>query len=209
LFTPANAGRLLPSAPNILHFKTMNETLFVFINQFAGTNTVLDKLGIILAEYTPYFYILILIYFWLSQKPSSSTLKNITLLAGYSAGLGIIINRIISSLYFHPRPFMENIGTLLIKHTAESSFPSDHTTFLLSIAFLFVYFSQTKKLGLILIVLGIISGFARVFAGLHFPLDILGSLLISIFSATIIFHFKNNLQKTNTFLINGYLKMFK
>jgi undecaprenyl-diphosphatase len=190
----------------------MNEKFFTLINQFAGINPFLDKFNIALAEYTPYFFILILFYFWLKPTKNNSrhkkSFKNITLFAGYSAILGIITNRIISSLYFHPRPFMENLGTSLIKHTAESSFPSDHTTFMLAIAFVFVYFSSTKKIGLYLMMLGILSGFARVFAGLHFPMDILGSLIIACISATIIFQLKNNLQKINTLIINKYVKLF-
>jgi undecaprenyl-diphosphatase len=190
----------------------MNEKLFILINQFAGINSFLDKFNITLAEYTPYFFILILFYFWFKPTKNNSThknfFKNITLFAGYSAILGIIINRIISFFYFHPRPFMENLGTSLIEHTAESSFPSDHTTFMLAIAFVFVYSSSTKKIGLYLIMLGILSGFARIFTGLHFPMDILGSLIIACVSATIIFQLKNNLKKINTPLINKYVKLF-
>ena len=189
------------------HF--MNEKLFTLINQFAGTNSFLDKFNITLAEYTPYFFILILFYFWFkstkNQPKNKNIFKNIALFAGYSAILGIIINRIISSLYFHPRPFMENLGTLLIEHTAESSFPSDHTTFVLAIAFIFYFSRPTNKIGQYLIILGIISGLSRVYTGLHFPADILGSLLIASISAIIIFQSKNKLQKINTFII----KLFK
>ncbi len=175
----------------------MNEAIFTAINNLAGKNNLLDFFGIFLAEYTPYVAIGALIYFWFKDCFHPSFNKNclwlfknniyqkIVLLAGVSAILGIVVNRIISAIYFHPRPFMQDLGTLLVKHSAESSFPSDHTTFILSIAFSLFYFSLTKKAGAFLIILGIFSGISRVFCGLHFPADILGSIAIAILSASI------------------------
>ena len=47
---------------------------------------------------------------------------------------------------------------------------------------------------ILFLILGIIGGTARIYCGLHYPFDILGSILVAIISSGIIFSFKNKLQ---------------
>ena len=184
-------------------FDQLNIKIFSAINNFAGNNIILDKSGIILAKYLPIIFILFLIYLWFKNKNA----KNITLFSGYSAILGILVNFLITLFYFHPRPFMDNIGKLLIKHVSETSFPSDHTTFMLSIAFMFLYFKKVRKLGIILSIFGLIGGVARIYCGVHYPFDIIGSIIVAIISSGIIFLFKEKLQGLNNIIINLYFKV--
>ncbi len=184
----------------------INIIIFNAINHLAGNNIFADKIGIYLAEYSPYIFILFLLYIWFFKK---GKYKEIALFAGYSAILGIVINFIISIFYFHARPFMDKIGNTLVAHNAENSFPSDHTTFMLSIAFVFLYFKETRFAGIILSILGLIGGFSRVFVGVHYPFDIFGSILVAIVSSYVILIFKEKLQKFNKQIINLYYKILK
>jgi len=186
-------------------FNQINSGLFNAINQFAGSNIVFDTTGIIIAEYLPIIFILFLLYLWFNKNKH----KNFALYAGYSAIIGILLNFLITLFYFHPRPFMDKIGTLLINHSPETSFPSDHTTFMLSIAFMLLYFEGTRKAGIILSIFGIMGGIARVYCGLHYPFDIFGSILVAIISSNIIFLFKKKLQKVNNPIINLYYNALK
>jgi undecaprenyl-diphosphatase len=183
----------------------LNDNIFKAINHFAGSNVVLDKLGIIIAEYFPIFFILLLIYLWFKKDE----FKKIVLYSGYSVILGIFLNFLITLFYFHPRPFMEQTGKLLVNHIPETSFPSDHTTFMLSIAFMLLYFKRTRKVGVILFLLGLIGGISRVFCGLHYPFDIIGSVVVAAVSSCIIFLFKNELQKLNKLILSLYFKVLK
>ena len=97
---------------------------------------------------------------------------------------------------------MENNGKILISHSPETSFPSDHTTFMLSIAFIFLYFKETRKMGIFLSILGIIGGIARVYCGVHYPFDILGSILVAGVSSCIIFLSRGKLKLLNKFFLN-------
>ncbi len=186
----------------------LNKELFLWINSFNQTNIILDKIGIFLAEYSPYIFILFSLYIWFIKKEKC---KEIVLNAGYSAILGIVINFIISIFYFHARPFMDKIGNTLVTHKAENSFPSDHTTFMLSIAFILLYFKETRFAGIILSILGLVGGFSRVFVGVHYPFDIFGSIIVAIISAYIIFSLesKGKLKFINNFIINLYYKIIK
>ena len=130
------------------------------------------------------------------------------MLAVYSAVVGILSNYLIALIYFYPRPFAQGMGQTLIKHINDASFPSDHTTFMLSVAVLFFYFSKTRKTGIFLIILGLLGGLARVFCGIHFPLDILGSLIVSLVIARIVYILRNNLDPINNFILRIYSNVF-
>lgn len=150
--------------------------------------------AIFLAKYTPYFFIAVLIFYWLYKK---FRYQDTVLYAGYSALLGLLINYVITLFYFHNRPFMDGLGGNLIHHVADSSFPSDHTTFMLSIAFSFLFFPKTRKLGIILSFIGFIGGIARVFVGVHYPFDILGSLFIAFLAGAVVYLLRNKFKKLN------------
>ncbi len=183
----------------------LNIEIFNAINHFAGINTVFDKLLIIIAKFLPIVFILFLLYLWFNKGKD----KNVVLYAGYSAILGIVLNFLITLFYFHPRPFMDGIGTLLINHLSETSFPSDHTTFMLSIAFIFLYFKQTRKMGVVLSIFGIIGGIARVYCGVHYPFDILGSILVAGISSYVIFLSRKKFQNLNELIIDLYYGVLK
>ena len=181
----------------------MNKEIFLFINSFAGKNHILDLTMIAAAKAMPYIFILILFYLWFTNR------KNEALFAGYATTLGIIINGIIGLVYFHPRPFMEHLGTMLIHHKPGNSFPSDHTTFTLSIALMLLTFKTTRILGIIFTFLALWCGIARIYVGVHWPFDILGSTVVSIIAVIIIILFKNPLQKLNNFIINIWNKLLR
>ncbi len=184
----------------------LNIIFFRFINHLAGANSILDWLAIFLAQYTPYIFIIVLIYLWFK---ANYNYKNIVLYATYTAILAIGLNFIISLFYFHPRPFVLKLGRTLIQHGIDSSFPSDHTTFMLAIACTFLYFMQTRKIGLFFLVFGLLAGFSRVYVGVHFPLDIIGSLVVASLSAYLIVLLKTKLQTVNQFIIKIYSNMSK
>ena len=94
-------------------------------------------------------------------------------------------NLLISSLWFHPRPFMLGLGQNLLAHTPESSFPSDHATVMFTLAFALML-ASLRKLGVLILLLGVLVGWARIYLGVHFPFDIAGSLLISLISAWLV-----------------------
>ncbi len=179
----------------------LNIKLFLAINQYAGSSKIIDVIAVSLAEYLPYVFIIILLYLWFKQNAE----KKVALLhACYSAILGLFINLAISSVYFHPRPFMENLGTTLIHHVADSSMPSDHTTFMLSIAISLFLNKPTGMLGYILLVSGFIGGVSRVFIGVHFPMDIFASVIVSLLAAVTVSLLNARLESLDKFAMSIY-----
>lgn len=163
--------------------ENFNVSAFLAINQYAGTSELLDLVTIAAGKVMPYFFILVLAVVWFATTTEK---KKISMNAGFSVLVGLFVSYIIGLLYFHPRPFMMDLGTQLLEHAPDTSLPSDHATFLFSIAFMFLFSRHTRGLGVVLCVLGFIGGFARVYAGVHFPMDVISAALVGIFSSLVI-----------------------
>ncbi len=78
---------------------------------------------------------------------------------------------------------------------------------MLSIALMMVYFKETRIAGIVLVILGFIGGIARVFCGIHFPMDIFGSLIVAVISTIIVFQFKEKLNPINNVIKGIYSKI--
>lgn len=182
----------------------MNESLFVLINSFVGTITTFDLLGVFTAEYIPYLFIVAEVYIYFGLKR-----KNEAIFAFYAMLIGLLLNQLIGLLYFHNRPFMDGIGISLIHHAGENSFPSDHSTFIIAIAITIYMQQKTKNLGKILIPLALLGGIARVFVGVHYPFDIIGSIVTATFGAFIVINQKDRLQNINDIILKIDRKIFR
>jgi len=182
----------------------LNKNIFLLLNNLTNKTVWFDWLAVIVAEYFPFIFIVVLIYFWFSKKANS---RNNALYAAYASIIGVSMNLLITLFYFHPRPFMDNIGKILIKHVPETSFPSDHTTFMLSISITLLLLKDTRKTGTLLSLLGLIGGLSRVLCGIHYPFDILGSLIVAISSGVIIVLLKSKLMRINQYIIDLYARI--
>jgi undecaprenyl-diphosphatase len=178
-----------------------NLILFHILNNMAGKNFILDNTMIFAAKYLIYIFGFYLAYIWLAKNE----FRQGVLFSGYAALLGLAINFLITLFYFHPRPFMIPTGTLIIAHAAESSFPSDHATVMFSISLMFLTFRDLRRSGAVFFLFAFLSGLARVYSGLHFPMDIAGSLLVASISICILLALKNYIIPINNLLI-AYFK---
>jgi undecaprenyl-diphosphatase len=97
------------------------------------------------------------------------------------AMIGVGLNQLIGVFWEHPRPFMVGLGHTWISHAPDSSFPSDHMTVLASVG-LSMIFDGALWLGLLTMSCAIGVAWARVFLGVHFPLDMVGSMIVAALS---------------------------
>ena len=82
-----------------------------------------------------------------------------------------------------PRPFMVGLGHPFLAHVADASFPSDHLTLWWSVAFSLLLHKRTRWAGGLLAVAGLPVAWARIYLGVHFPLDMLGAIVVAVASA--------------------------
>ena len=159
--------------------------VFKIINDFAGKNAILDKIGIFFAEYLPYLIgvaALVFAIYWFVKNKSWKVLGQTLAAVFLSRG---IITEAIRFLWHRPRPFVGHTVNLLINHEASGSFPSGHTTLLFALAAI-IYF-WNKKIGWLFFALSFLACFARIFVGVHYPLDILAGMVVGIFSGWLIY----------------------
>jgi undecaprenyl-diphosphatase len=98
-----------------------------------------------------------------------------------------ILLQLMAMLNFDHRPFMDHRLTQLVAHASGKSFPSDHTTVTAGIAFGLLFFTRFKKLGVVVLAAACLIGFARIFVGIHYPLDILGGLVTGLLGGAFTF----------------------
>ncbi|MFH1087699.1 MAG: phosphatase PAP2 family protein [Chloroflexota bacterium] len=104
--------------------------------------------------------------------------NSIIKLAVLSFAIAFLISFVAGTVYYDARPFVvENIEPL-VPHQPDNGFPSHHTLgAMVAAATIFVY---RRRLGVLLSMLGVLAGIARIVAGLHYPVDIAGSILIAV-----------------------------
>ena len=86
-------------------------------------------------------------------------------------------------LYFHVRPFIVTGIVPLFSHAADNSFPSDHT--LLTAAIASGLWGISQRISILAWFIAVLVGVARVIAGVHWPIDIIGSIAMAIFAGVV------------------------
>ncbi|WP_100486997.1 undecaprenyl-diphosphatase [Sporolactobacillus pectinivorans] len=162
-------------------------TVFHAINNLAGHVSWLDMFFAFVSQYSPEIYALLFIVFWFSLPRSQFEGRHSLILAVFSAILALCINVIISHIWARPRPFVAlPHGTVhqLIPHAPDASFPSDHGSGGTAIAS--ATWGKNKWINRILTTFTAIMLFSRIYTGVHWPTDILGSIVVGLFSSWII-----------------------
>ncbi len=181
----------------------MNQTIFYFINSFAGLYNWLDWLIIFFANYFIFVLAFGALFLALYHKSEKQIIRNLAFI--FVSGIiawGIV--EVVKHFYFSPRPFLalENVK-LLIRHGANDSFPSGHTAFSFAIAT--AVFFWKKKYASVFFTGALLVGLARVASGVHFPYDILGGIVLGIIVPSLIYsllknkHFSKNLKSARPF----------
>lgn len=155
----------------------MNVAIFIWLHGGAGNQPVLDFLSVMAAELTPYCVIICMATYWFTTDNKG---KKVLLEGAAVVAFGLLLNQLITFFYFHPRPYMVGLCKPLILHAPETSFPSDHGTLLFGAAFALLFRSGWKSKGAFLFLIAVIGAWGRVYAGIHFPFDMLGSFAVAL-----------------------------
>lgn len=153
----------------------IDHVIFKAINGLAFKWFWLDMAGVFFANYFPYV-VGAAIFLFLFKYRKTWQMVLTALAAAVIARFGVV--EIIRWFKPRVRPFNAADINLLVGKVNESSFPSGHATFFFALAT--VVFLNNKKLGLWFYGAALIISIARIFVGVHWPLDVLAGAVVGI-----------------------------
>lgn len=153
--------------------------IFQYINGLALKYPLWDKIVVYANEYGFYVFAgIAAVLFFVNRRVFWSAVAAVVLARG-------LLTEFIRYFYKRPRPFVndqiENVRQLVQKNIVNDSFPSGHAAFYFAVAFAVYYWN--RQAGTVLIILALILGLVRVYAGIHYPSDILAGAAIGFVSA--------------------------
>lgn len=189
----------------------LNRELFLLINAGADHSAIMVYLARLLAEDLIWIVPSGLTVGWLR---GSQATRHALLEAILSGLAGLLINQLIGLVWYHPRPAELGIGLTLMDHVRDSSFPSDHLTLIWAVAFSLLMHNKLRTVGWVLALLGLPVAWARIYLGVHFPFDIVGSAVVALGCAWLIpgemspllVQLMQGLQAIHRRMFNGLIK---
>lgn len=88
-------------------------------------------------------------------------------------------NLVMGLAFFDPRPFMVPIGHTLLAHAADNGFPSDHATLVWTLGMSLLFTGAARRWGGVVMAYGVVVAWTRIWLGVHFPVDMLGSAVVA------------------------------
>ncbi len=154
----------------------LNQTLFLFINAGPQADAAVVSIAKVLANALIWIVPVGLVVGWLRGSLSA---RQRLITATVAVGIGLALNQAIGLAWYHPRPFAMGLGRTLIAHAADSSFPSDHATVIWAVAFALIVHPRMRVAGAALALIGALVAWARIYTGVHFPLDMVGAAAVA------------------------------
>ncbi|HHS94293.1 MAG TPA: undecaprenyl-diphosphatase [Rhodobacterales bacterium] len=181
----------------------LNQALFPLINGPADPAPAILLLAKFMADWMLYLAAAGLVIGWLR---AGAGMRRALVQVAMATLLALAVNFTIAALWYHPRPFELGIGNQLIAHAPETSFPSDHATILFAVAFSLFAFGAARLWTWLALVAAVAVSWARVWLGIHWPLDMLGSIVVALGAVLIVALVRNTrgINRVTTFALNVF-----
>ena len=164
-------------------FDHLNTSAFLMLNGPAHPGSAMLFVARAAAAWGIYLVAVLMVLGWVR---GGLGLRRVLFHAGLAAALGLAVNWSIASFYFHPRPFAAGIGHQLLPHAPDSSFPSDHATILFAVALSLLFDNARGLWGWLALLVALGAAWARVYMGVHWPLDMAGAACVGGLAAWIV-----------------------
>ncbi|OGY21833.1 MAG: hypothetical protein A2113_00700 [Candidatus Woykebacteria bacterium GWA1_44_8] len=176
---------------------SLDKDLFLFINGWVGKLPWCDNLiKLVVNEYfVPATLSLILLYLWFAPSKNQTKQQEAILTAFFSIVVLAILIVLSNQFIVRERPFAQLPTHLLFYRPTDPSFPSNAAAVGLSLAT--AIFLVTQRLGTTAILLAVFYAFSRVYAGVHFPSDVIAGAILGVLITLLVSRF-TSLMKFST-----------
>lgn len=147
----------------------------------AGYGGPADAVMLFIASYSPIIIAIVLVLLWLRWRRDT---QRTSALAATAALIALGVGQIIGKTFPRARPSDVIPAHLLIPHSLDTSFPSDHATLAFAVAA--VVFAWNRRWGSAMLVFAVLTALARVWVGAHYPGDVIGGAVLGVIVASVI-----------------------
>ena len=156
----------------------MDDAIVLALHEWASGNAAISRVVSLVGEYGIFLLPLGLIGLWILPASGVSFRRTVLFALVPSFVVAVLLAVTFHFLVSRPRPF-EVLGFVpLFPHYADTSFASDHMLFGAALIGPAVWASL--KLGGGLVAWLVIIGLCRIAAGVHYPTDVVGSILLAV-----------------------------
>ena len=179
---------------------SLDSQLFLKINGYVGQVPIIDNTVKLVANeyFIPVTLALLILYLWFAKSPQIKTKRQSLSLALLAVGLVNLMIVLLNQFIVRPRPFDQLPTKLLFYKPTDPSFPSNAAA--VSFALATAIFLVNRKLGVFALLLAILYSFSRVYAGVHFPGDVVSGAVIGILSTILVSRFQPMVKFLTNFI---------
>ena len=162
----------------------LNNSLFLFFNSFAGKFPALDFFISFCATILPALYVLFLFAYFArgivekkeDRRPSVGAVANDLLFISLSGIIAYVAAPLVKLFFAYPRPFLALQEVTTLFQATGFSFPSGHAACMMALGAASAL--HDRRLSPLSFTVIILVGGARIIAGVHTPVDILGGYVL-------------------------------
>ena len=157
----------------------VDSQVFLWINGWIGTSATFDRMiQWLVSDYLiPVVCSLILLGLWFGWRSDELRERHQrgVILAGVGVGIASAMVKASNLVYFRHRPFDSFEIDMLFYPPTDSSFPANPVAVVVAMAT--GVWMANRRIGAAMYAAAFVYGFSRVYAGVFYPLDVLGGVL--------------------------------
>ena len=164
----------------------MDENVFLWLNGYVGKAPAFDAvIELVVSDYlVPVALALTLLGLWFAGDTTSRSRYQYGIIAAvFAVALSNGSIEILNNFVFRDRPFVDHEVSLLFYEPTDSSFPANAAALAFGVST--AVWSFNRRVGNALLAVSTLYAFSRVYAGVHYPLDVIAGGLIGIIAAAV------------------------